>query len=186
MTALLKTWNWEEPYFTTEEIKEANEAIKSGYTEKQSFTKGAMKNDKPLRNIEPEAAFVANTSRKTQEAIHQAIRTCQYEFGYSLFAPNMFDTILYNVYSSDIQGHYGLHQDKARSDMYDIKMTLLINLSEQEYEGGNLVIEDETQEFMRKPGSMILFKSGMFHKVTPVTKGERISLAYFLIGPRSI
>ncbi len=186
MSVLLKTWNWEEPYFTTEEIKEANKAIKNGYTRKEPSTGGAIKNNKPLKNIEAEIASVSITSYKTQEAIHQAMRICQYEFGYSLFAPNMFDSVLYNVYSSDVQGHYGVHQDKARSDMYDVKMTLLINLSEQQYEGGDLIIEGETQEFMRNPGSMVLFKSRMFHEVTPVTKGERISLAYFLNGPRSI
>ena len=81
MSVLLKTWNWEEPYFTTEEIKEANKAIKNGYTRKEPSTGGARKNNKPLKNIEPEIASVSMTSYKTQEAIHQAIRICQYEFG---------------------------------------------------------------------------------------------------------
>ena len=37
-----------------------------------------------------------------------------------------------------------------------------------------------------KPGSMIMFKSHMNHKVSPVTSGERISLAGFLKGPKFI
>ena len=36
------------------------------------------------------------------------------------------------------------------------------------------------------PGSAILFKSYLHHKVTPVTKGERKSLTYFMEGPAFI
>ena len=41
------------------------------------------------------------------------------------------------VYSSDIKGHYGAHTDASMSDIFETKMTLLINLSEGVYEGGD-------------------------------------------------
>jgi len=33
---------------------------------------------------------------------------------------------------------------------------------------------------------MIMFKSGLHHRVTPITSGERISLTHFMVGPRFI
>ena len=37
----------------------------------------------------------------------------------------------------------------------------------------------------RTPGTVIAFKSYLPHEVTPVTKGERITLTYFIRGPKS-
>ena len=37
----------------------------------------------------------------------------------------------------------------------------------------------------RTPGTVIAFKSYLLHEVTPVTKGERITLTYFIRGPKS-
>ena len=37
-----------------------------------------------------------------------------------------------------------------------------------------------------KPGDIIMFKSSIYHKVNPVTKGSRNTLAFFLKGPRFI
>ena len=99
------------------------------------------------------------------------------------FPLNRYDSLLYNVYSSDIQGHYGEHDDSSDSLLFDSKMTLLINLSEGEYEGGDLIVNKLVTDF-RKPGSVILFKSYLRHEVTPVTKGERITLTYFINGPK--
>ena len=62
-------------------------------------------------------------------------------------------------------------------------MTFLLNLSPDEYEGGDLIVDKRLTNF-RKPGSVILFKSNLMHEVTPVTKGERITLTYFINGPK--
>ena len=105
------------------------------------------------------------------------------QVGYHLFPINKWDKLLHNRYPSDIQGHYGKHTDGSRSDMYDIKITLLINLSEGNYEGGDLLIKNQNPNF-RVPGSMLMFKSELVHEVTPVTRGERISLTHFFRGPR--
>ena len=63
-------------------------------------------------------------------------------------------------------------------------MTLLINLSEEVYVGGELIVNKIAAENFRAPGSVILFKSHLWHEVTPVTVGERITLAYFINGPK--
>ena len=44
---------------------------------------------------------------------------------------------------------------------------------------------NEMNTNFRTPGTVIAFKSYLPHEVTPVTKGERITLTYFIRGPKS-
>jgi predicted 2-oxoglutarate/Fe(II)-dependent dioxygenase YbiX len=71
--------------------------------------------------------------------------------------------------------------------MYDIKLTVLINLSLKSYEGGKFCLwrgnETEVKE-LNTPGNAIMFKSNINHKVYPIIKGERRTLAIFIKGPR--
>ena len=72
--------------------------------------------------------------------------------------------------------------------MVDCKLTLLINLSDEPYEGGQFQIHTENEprtiDSYNKSGSAIIFKSHILHRVLPVTSGIRKSLALFLTGPR--
>ena len=66
----------------------------------------------------------------------------------------------------------------------------MINLSEEYYEGGDFILFHggkfkEISEFS-SPGSSIMFKSGLPHKVTPVTKGIRKTISLWLTGPKFI
>ena len=66
----------------------------------------------------------------------------------------------------------------------------MINLSEEYYEGGDFIMFTDGRfrklpEFS-SPGSSILFKSWIPHKVTPVTKGIRKTISLWLMGPRFI
>ena len=36
----------------------------------------------------------------------------------------------------------------------------------------------------KKQGTLIMFPSYMLHEVKPVTKGERITLTYWMVGPK--
>ena len=112
-----------------------------------------------------------------------AFHISYYKFGVVSFPKNDWDVLLYNVSSGDIKARYGEHYDSSRSWAYDAKLTFLLNLSPDEYEGGDLIINKRLTNF-RKPGSAILFKSHLRHEVTPVTKGERITLTYFINGPK--
>ena len=64
-----------------------------------------------------------------------------------------------------------------------MKLTCLLNLSEETYEGGEfcLLSSNNSQEFTSGMG--LIFNSLIAHKVTPVTKGERITLTYWAEGP---
>ena len=110
-------------------------------------------------------------------------------FGFSLYPKNDHDIFNLNTYNENVKASYDWHVDESRDLMQDIKLTVLINLSTQSYKGGKFSMF-HTNEFSipdyDKPGSMIMFKSYMNHKVSPVTSGERISLAGFLKGPKFI
>jgi PKHD-type hydroxylase len=63
-----------------------------------------------------------------------------------------------------------------------ISASLLLN-DESEYEGGDLIILDETVK-TKKQGTIIVFPSFMAHQVTPVTKGVRYSAVCWMTGPK--
>ncbi|EIZ80944.1 putative hydroxylase [Novosphingobium sp. Rr 2-17] len=82
----------------------------------------------------------------------------------------------------DGQGHYGNHVDNAIFPIPgtgehlrgDVSSTLFLSEPE-EYEGGELVIEDMFGSRTAKlpAGHMIVYPGGSLHRVTPVTKGVR-------------
>ena len=67
-----------------------------------------------------------------------------------------------------------------------MKLTCLLNLSEEPYEGGEFhtIGNRNPKENIRFTSGMgLIFNSLIAHKVTPVTKVERISLTYWGVGP---
>jgi PKHD-type hydroxylase len=90
-----------------------------------------------------------------------------------------------NIYDSKHKGSYDWHYDSSKSDMYDVKLTVLVNLSEK-YTGGKFHIfhgdEYVVEEF--EPGTLLLFKSNLNHKVSPVLTGVRKTLTLLINGPK--
>jgi predicted 2-oxoglutarate/Fe(II)-dependent dioxygenase YbiX len=109
----------------------------------------------------------------------------QNNFGYILYPFNNSTEALFNIYDSKQKANYGWHIDSSESDLRDFKLTALLNLSSS-HEGGKLHFfegnEYIAEEF--KPGTLLLFKSHINHKVTPITKGVRKTLTLFCVGPK--
>lgn len=107
-------------------------------------------------------------------------------FGYDLHPLRNLDYINYNIYSAKSKDNYGWHIDATNKPYKDLKLTLLINLSTQPYEGGTFNIFTNgpyvVNEFTRG-GDVLVFRSYLNHMVLPVTKGVRKTLAIFLEGP---
>jgi len=98
-----------------------------------------------------------------------------------------FDCVNHNVYKANVKGQYEWHYDGENFDKgYTAKLTALVNVSEKEYQGGDFYIwwgnSLHVKEF-KKPGTVLIFPSFMAHKVTPVTKGERKTIAFWKKGP---
>ena len=94
------------------------------------------------------------------------------------------DNQVLNLNSYELNKSYEWHNDSTKRPNNDIKLTGLINLSTEDYEGGEFEV-NETHEPLKikqfsKGGDMILFRSHILHRVLPVRKGRRKSLAVFL------
>ena len=78
---------------------------------------------------------------------------------------------------------YGLHTDDATMAASDggrlrTDLSFTVFLSDPEtYEGGELLLDGLDGERLMKPeaGSVVLYSTGLLHRVTPVTLGERLA-----------
>ena len=95
-------------------------------------------------------------------------------------------------------GHYGWHQDINESGINpqgeSRKLSLTFSLSDPKtYEGGHLEfyrgerpMEEQVIEDIRDQGSVVVFDSRDYHRVTPVTQGTRYSIVCWTVGPNFI
>jgi PKHD-type hydroxylase len=75
--------------------------------------------------------------------------------------------------------HYGSHVDDALMGGVRTDLSFTLFLSEPStYEGGALVIEDHEGETEVKlaPGSLVVYPTTNFHRVSEVTSGERLAI----------
>jgi PKHD-type hydroxylase len=96
---------------------------------------------------------------------------------------------LFNRYAAVGGHHFGLHVDNAvRGDHLtglrirtDLSVTLFLSEPE-EYDGGELVIEDlyGSHEVKLPAGHLVLYPASSLHLVTPVTRGTRVASFFWL------
>jgi len=120
--------------------------------------------------------------------LNKFIEANQDYFGFDLFKISEDSFFCnYNVYNSNSLDNYDWHIDRSDKPLTDIKLTILINLSEKEFEGGDFLLQstnDHVAKELKNLGGAVMFVSYTRHKVTPITKGIRKNLAIFLHGPR--
>ena len=117
-------------------------------------------------------------------------------FGYDAYFYLESDSFNYNVYKSETKDEYYWHTDGTEfGEASDIKLTGILNLSQDSYEGGDFLIfphyqDTESKEYkdvlgkFHTPGTIAIFNSTIPHRVLPVVKGKRITLSYWAHGPR--
>ena len=166
------------PYFTHEQVKKINKEIRKNIRQKEPLDAAA--------SAIKVGSFFHIPCLSLTELLHPWLKQCQEinkkVFGYDIFWNFPVESFNYNVY--DKSGEYDWHTDVTKNKECDIKLTCLLNLSEETYEGGEF-------RTIGKPNENIKFTSGMgliinpliAHKVTPVTKRERITLTYWGVGP---
>jgi PKHD-type hydroxylase len=72
--------------------------------------------------------------------------------------------------------YYGWHTDSDQNTPRKLSFTIQLD-NYDEYEGGNLEFKNATlPESATLKGTLILFRSDLWHKITPVTEGTRHSL----------
>jgi PKHD-type hydroxylase len=138
-----------------------------------------VKNNQQLAEQDP---LLAQIRRIVMQALHRD------PLFFSAVLPDKILPPFVNRYSGGTN-HYGFHVDNAMRSMpdgsarvrADVSATLFLN-DPEEYEGGELVIQDVfgEQRVKLKAGSMVIYPSTSVHAVTPVTSGERLASFMFI------
>jgi hypothetical protein len=179
-------WEWSN-FLNKEEIQKINNFLKnSSFDDEPEFcaAKSEGKKKKFLKTKIIPWPAISNFFPNLWDKVE---RINMENFGYSITSFNNFtEMVNYNIYSSKNKDNYDWHVDGTLNPLIDIKFTILINLSNKPYKGGDFKIFNNTEykiPTINTPGNMIMFKSFLNHKVEKITEGERITLAIFVKGP---
>ena len=111
-------------------------------------------------------------------------------YGFSFWHQNDLEVCLHNTYDEKNEASYNWHYDGSPDFSHTYRLTVLINTSLEKYEGGQLELFTNGGVLkvpeLNNSGSIVIFRAEMLHRVTPVTKGTRHSLAFFIKGPKYI
>jgi predicted 2-oxoglutarate/Fe(II)-dependent dioxygenase YbiX len=174
------------------QIKELNKFIGKNYRKKDDNQNAAKTKDgKLLRTSEVYLTEWHKTKKYLNEAYQRSLYYVNHHFGFQTFPLNDYCDVNLNVYNSKTNSAYGWHQDSSHPyDNFDAKGTILINMSSKPYTGGKFYyyFNGDTVHVpaLDTPGNVIVLRPGVFHKVDPVTSGERRTLSIFLTGPKQI
>ena len=179
-------WHFKNLY-TPSEIKSLNKNLLNNVSSLKDIAAEPVIKTADVKIIKAKAVPKLN---RIFEAVHSANRQ---NFGFNLYSSitDRQTVVNYNVYSAKSKGEYAYHTD---ADYYnpvrDIKLTAILNLSTGPYEGGKFYLNPSGQEIpvpeINDYGALIIFPAWFLHKVTPVTKGKRISLSWWGEGPKFI
>ena len=140
-------------------------------------------------------SFITDKENLMNELVWGFIRQANAEFfNYKL---EYFQAIQFARYRDG--GHYDWHQDSSPQDLAKEcrKLSLTMSLTDDsKYDGGLLQFyngdkpyEDKDHDIERdikSVGTVIVFDSRDWHRVTPVTKGTRYSIVCWTVGPNFV
>ena len=175
-------WYWDK-FFNTKDLKEIKKICDNNLVKSV---------DKPANTTKTSIVkFCEWRSIKDKlNNLNESIKVINIQkFGYTLYDLNDYDYININSYFYQNQGEYDWHSDGSKSHIFDIKFTVIINTSLNKYNGGKFYLFDNGPkhiEILDNPGSVLMFRSYINHKVDPVVKGTRNSIAIFVKGPRFV
>ncbi|MFN4283732.1 MAG: 2OG-Fe(II) oxygenase [Alphaproteobacteria bacterium] len=112
------------------------------------------------------------------------------------FKLSAVEPVQYGVYNTSQYYHWHVDQHpypykEGANKGLTRKLSFTMQLTDgDDYEGGDFELKDPGEENkvmkidgIRARGSVIIFPSFIFHRVTPVTKGTRRSMVGWVIGP---
>ena len=181
--------------------------IKNTKFKEANFLKGqdvddGSRNDPKVRKTD--VAFLTDKANKVNELVWGYLKEAnKLQFNYDL---KYFQAVQFARYRNG--GHYDWHKDSTGVNPHGAlrKLSLTFSLSDPKtYEGGYLefysggrqmedielsdgtkLLGSHIREDIRDQGTVIVFDSSDFHRVTPVTKGTRYSLVCWTVGPNFI
>ena len=173
-----------ENVYSQEQLKELHKIFKENNN---------SNNDTPAKGVTKTSnvtltnwGFLRNYMHPIDQNVLRHNQEC---IGYNIWPQFDDNMVILNEYDSNIKGEYDWHVDSSSCHTYDMKYTVLINASLAPYQGGKFSYfrsgEKQIDE-LDNPGSVVMFKSHLSHKVYPVLKGKRYSIALFYMGPRFV
>tara|TARA_Y100000741_G_scaffold121229_2_gene91072 strand:+ start:2045 stop:3448 length:1404 start_codon:yes stop_codon:yes gene_type:complete len=89
-------------------------------------------------------------------------------------------------YIGNDNAFYNMHRDNSDETRYR-KVSMIVALSDpDDYEGGEFCFDTLKEEFKLPKGSVLVFKSSLFHHVNMITSGLRIVLVSFFFDSSGI
>ena len=151
-----------------------------------------------------DVAFIEDRDNRVNEVAWFYLREAnKIQFNYDL---EYFQPVQFARYRNG--GHYDWHQDASGQNAHgeSRKLSLTFCLTDpKDYEGGELqfyggdrpmedmelpdgtkVSAEQIKQDIRDQGSVIIFDSRDWHRVTPCTKGTRYSIVCWTVGPNFI
>lgn len=101
-----------------------------------------------------------------------------------------FTEIQFTEYHGSAGGHYDWHEDNSAQmkKPMDRKLSFVLQLSDPaDYDGGKFELQGDPlpASAYTQQGDALIFRSGLRHRVSPVTRGTRYSLVTWVHGPRA-
>ena len=168
------------PLFNIDHIKKLNKVINENLVEGKD-----KPNTKAIKTSQVKFVTLGTIQGLIIPFLDFIISSNTFHYGFDLFQLTGSKRLNYNTYLENEE--YTWHIDATpRSPVKDIKLTCLLNCSEEPYEGGDLCLfrdkEIKIENF--NPGTAIVFPSFINHKVEKITSGSRASLAIWMNGPK--
>ena len=188
-----ESWNWRYynwvSFYNKKRLQEICEFVENNYDGIEDPAGGAYKEggETVKRVSDVKLISYGKIKHLISHLIGYAYQTAEFDFGYKTFGPHDGVQLLLNTYRADSNDEYKWHIDESNQATNDIKLTLLLNCSTEPYEGGDFqtfISEEAEHPHYNQPGSAIMFKSPILHRVKPVTSGIRKSLIMFIHGPK--
>jgi hypothetical protein len=182
-------WIWEK-FFTLKKIKEINKFIENHFDKNEPFDLVAKNLNQELKASKKTNLISYYKINKYFDFLFEHIYcVIQESFGGVYYNYNQLDYCHFHKYNCKNKDSYDWHIDKPKPEKtHDYKFTIVVNLSDKKYEGGELQFQNPqiySVESFNKPGSVIMFKSNISHRVTPIISGERKTIVFFLKKPKN-
>ena len=183
----LDYWQWPN-YLNKEKIKGINKIVSSSSFKNEPRKLVATTMDaRSKKFLKTKLIPLATINKFFPDLGGKIVVTNLEHFGYDILPLDpMIDSVHYNLYSSKTKDRYDWHIDGTTKPLVDLKFTVVINISDESYRGGDFKLFNNNEykvPELSMPGNMIMFKAFLNHKVEKVTAGERKTLTLFIKGP---
>lgn len=175
---MLYDWYFIKKLYTVEECQQIVDLCKKNASE-------AVKDIHPTnKNLDVVSIETASLGTSVDKFFNYTQKLNKRMFGLDLWNEPPLAMNL-NIYNKNQE--YPYHRDKnSPGETSDVKLTAILNVSQETYTGGDFSLflgDEKVIPEINETGTLLIFPSYLYHKVSPVTSGQRLTLSAWLEGP---